>query len=75
MPSSSPEKHSKTARALPSVRCLVALFLVAGLSIALRLNLIDIPLNRDEGSFAYVGNLLAHGGTLYRDSSCGCGIG
>ena len=33
----------------------------------LRLNIVDIPLNRDEGGFAYFGRLLSQGGTLYKD--------
>ncbi len=32
-----------------------------------RINLIDIPLNRDEGGFAFFGRLISQGGALYKD--------
>lgn len=42
-------------------------FLITVSYYVLRLNLIDIPLTRDEGGFAYFGRLIADGGILYRD--------
>lgn len=44
---------------------------VLSVYLALRWNLVDIPLNRDEGGFAYLGKMIAQGGTLYRD---GCDL-
>lgn len=45
--------------------------LVLAAYVLIRVNLIDIPLNRDEGGFAYLGKLIASGGKLYVD---GCDL-
>ena len=50
-------------RARPAVWLLLALVVAAGL--ALRLHLADVPLNRDEGEYAYGGRLLLDGVTPY----------
>jgi hypothetical protein len=47
---------------------LVALLLIIGLYIAIRIHIVGVPLNRDEGGFAYFGQMLRHGGALYRDT-------
>lgn len=44
---------------------LLALILLA--SAALRLNLLDIPLERDEGEYAYAGQRILQGDSIYRD--------
>jgi hypothetical protein len=51
-------------------QCLVFLAVII-IYIVLHSNLIGIPLNRDEGGFAYLGQLISHGGKLYVD---GCDL-
>ena len=34
----------------------------------IRLRLLAVPFERDEGEYAYVGNLILHGGLPYRDA-------
>lgn len=46
----------------------MTLLFVLGLSAVLRTNLVHVPMNRDEGSFAYVAEMLRQGGALYRDA-------
>jgi hypothetical protein len=46
---------------------IIALVLIAFLCVIVRLNVLDIPLNRDEGGFAFFGQLLHQGGALYQD--------
>lgn len=41
--------------------------IILAIYIVFRINLIDVPMNRDEGGFAYFGQILAQGGTLYKD--------
>jgi len=47
------------ALALAAVLVVVAL---------IRLRLLDVPFERDEGEYAYFGNLILHGGVPYRDA-------
>lgn len=48
-------------------KSLTAAVIVMVVYIFLRWNTIDIPLNRDEGGFAYLGELIWRGATLYVD--------
>lgn len=45
----------------------VLLLLVVGVVIWVRVRLLSLPLERDEGEYAYGGQLLRHGGLPYRD--------
>ncbi len=45
----------------------IALVLILLLCVIMRMNVLDVPLNRDEGGFAYFGTLLHQGGALYQD--------
>jgi hypothetical protein len=51
-------------------QCLVFLVVIV-IYIVLHINLIGIPLNRDEGGFAYLGQSISHGAKLYVD---GCDL-
>ncbi|SFI80461.1 ArnT family glycosyltransferase [Planctomicrobium piriforme] len=44
-----------------------ALLIAAAAVVFARLRLLDLPLERDEGEYAYGAQLLRHGGMLYRD--------
>lgn len=48
-------------------KSLIAAAIVVLVYVFLRWNTIDIPLNRDEGGFAYLGELIWRGATLYVD--------
>jgi len=49
------------------LKFLFAWAVVVAVYFLLRWNAIDIPLNRDEGGFAYLGRMIVQGGTLYVD--------
>ena len=62
------EPTSLTNRTVsPFLVNLVLAALIVSTYFHFRANLIDIPLNRDEGGFAFFGRLISQGGTLYRD--------
>ena len=51
----------------PQARMVLCWILLLAVYVLLRVNLLDIPLERDEGAFGYVGQVLNRGGMLYRD--------
>jgi hypothetical protein len=50
-----------------ATRHALAWLAVAGIYVALRWNLVGIPLDRDEGLFGYIGQVIRAGGLPYRD--------
>jgi len=51
----------------PLIIGIVGVAIILSVYFHIRINLTDIPLNRDEGGFAFFGRMIAQGGTLYRD--------
>ena len=51
----------------PSLRTALAGCGLLAIYVALRWNLVDVPLGRDEGGYAYVGRVILEGGLPYRD--------
>src|SRR5207248_11675996 len=52
-------------KALPFVWCLLAV-IVFGLVLVIRIRLVEIPLERDEGEYAYAGQLMLQGIPPYK---------
>jgi len=52
----------------PIVVQLICAAIVLSVYFHIRINLIEVPLNRDEGGFAFFGRLIAEGGMPYRDA-------
>lgn len=47
---------------------IAGLLLIMAITVVLRVRLMDIPLNRDEGGYAYAGQLILQGAPPYRDA-------
>ncbi|MBI3940350.1 MAG: glycosyltransferase family 39 protein [Acidobacteria bacterium] len=63
-----PEEPAKqTAREIPAARLLLIFGIIAAIYLLLRVNLVGIPLDRDEGAFGYLGRVILDGGLPYRD--------
>lgn len=59
---------STKAQGMPGIHIVVGLLGIIALFILLRINLVDIPLERDEGTFGYFGQVINDGGLPYRDA-------
>src|ERR1051326_5470585 len=57
----------KTSSRLRAKRCVLASLFLVVLTAALRLPLLDVPLERDEGEYAYIGWRVSHNELPYRD--------
>jgi hypothetical protein len=71
-PSSTPRvpaaSSNRSRRAAPIDFHTVTLIVVLLAVTFIRYRLLAVPLERDEGEYAYVGNLILHGGLPYRDA-------
>src|SRR3989304_6048980 len=52
----------------PNLGLVIALAALAALGLAFRAGALDLPLDRDEGAYAYIGSKLIHGTVPYRDA-------
>ncbi len=51
----------------PKIKLCLAWLLIVVAYVTVRVPYLDVPLNRDEGLYAYVGRLMLRGAVLYRD--------
>ncbi|WP_164084930.1 ArnT family glycosyltransferase [Pseudazoarcus pumilus] len=54
---------------IDQLKAISATAFIVGIYVALRWNLLDVPLDRDEGGFAYIGQIINAGGLPYQDAT------